>query len=87
MAREVYTDKEFIKFSKNHIFMRVFQDTDPQGKRLADKFEIDGVPTLIVLDSSGREVDRIIGAMSAPELIDELGMIFESAKHNRKYSI
>ncbi len=87
MAREVYTDKEFIKFSKNHIFLRFFQDTDPQGKRLSDKFEVDGVPTLIILDSSGREVDRILGAMSAPELIDELEMIFQSTKHDKKYSI
>jgi thioredoxin-related protein len=86
MAREVYTDKEFIRFSRSQVFMRVFQDTDPEGERLARKFRIDGVPTLIVLDSDGREVDRLLGAMSAPELIDELTFIFEGAKKPR-YSI
>ncbi len=53
MTREVYTDKEFIKFSQSQIFMRVFEDTDPEGARLARKFNVDGFPTLIILDSSG----------------------------------
>jgi thioredoxin-related protein len=86
MTREVYPDTEFIKFSRSQIFMRVMQDTDPQGERLARKYRIDGVPTLIILDSTGKEVDRIQGFMSAPELIEELQLIFEAAK-DEKYSI
>ncbi len=78
MTREVYTDNEFIKFSRSQIFMRVFQDTDPEGARLARRFKIEGFPTLIILDSSGNEVDRIVGAMSAKDLIEELDMIFHS---------
>jgi thioredoxin-related protein len=80
MTREVYTDKEFIKFSRSQIFMRVFEDTDPEGERLARRFKVRGFPTLIILDSKGREVDRILGAMSAQDLIEELKLIFESAK-------
>jgi thioredoxin-related protein len=80
MTREVYPDKEFIKFSRRQIFMRVFQDTDPLGARLARKFKIDGFPTLIILDSSGHEVDRIVGAMSAQDLIKELESIFQSSR-------
>jgi thioredoxin-related protein len=86
MTREVYPDTEFIKFSRSQIFMRVMQDTDPLGERLARKYRIDGVPTLIILDSAGKEVDRIQGFMSAPELIEELQLIFEAAK-DEKYSI
>jgi thioredoxin-related protein len=86
MTREVYPDSEFIKFSRSNIFMRVMQDTDPQGASLARKYKIDGVPTLIILDSSGKEVDRILGFVSAPELIEELQLIFEAAKEP-KYTI
>ncbi len=78
MTREVYTDNEFIKFSRSQIFMRVFQDTDPEGARLARRFKIEGFPTLIILDSSGHEVDRIVGAMNAQDLIEELQLIFHS---------
>ena len=69
MAREVYTDNEFIQFSRKYVLMRVFQDTDPQGDRLAARFKVDAFPTLIILDSSGREVDRLLGFRSAEDLM------------------
>jgi thioredoxin-related protein len=83
MTREVYTDKKFIEFSRKQVFLRVFEDTQPEGKRLARKYEISGFPTLIILDSEGHEVDRVIGAMPAEDLIEELQLIFESEKGGR----
>ena len=83
MTREVYTDEEFIKFSRSQVFMRVFEDTDPEGARLARKFKIDGFPTLIILDSAGHEVDRIEGAMDAQSLIEELESVFQDARQEK----
>ncbi len=83
MTREVYQDQEFTKFSRNQVFMRVFQDTDPEGARLARQFRIIGFPTLIILDSSGQEIDRIVGALSAEDLIEDLQSIFQAAKSER----
>lgn len=83
MTREVYTDKGFIEFSRSQVFMRVFEDTQPEGKRLARKYNVPGFPTLIILDSRGQEVDRIVGAMRAKDLIEELRLIFKSAKSER----
>jgi thiol:disulfide interchange protein len=80
MAREVYTDKKFIEFSRNQVFLRVFEDTQPEGKRLSERFGIVGFPTLIILNSRGQEVDRIIGALPAGDLIEELQIIFESER-------
>jgi thioredoxin-related protein len=84
MTREVYPDKELTEFSKSQIFMRFFSDTEPEGERLARKFGVKGFPTLIILDSKGNEVDRIIGERSAPDLIDELKDIFETARSRGK---
>jgi thioredoxin 1 len=84
MAREVYPDKKFTEFSKTQIFMRFFSDTDPEGARLARKFGVRGFPTLIILDSKGHVVDRIMGERTAPDLIDELQDIFESASTGGK---
>jgi thioredoxin-related protein len=86
MAREVYTDKKFIEFSKSQVFIRVMDDTSDEGKSLAKKFRIEGTPTFIVLDSSGKEIDRILGGMDAQEFIEELKEIFQSAK-SEKYKI
>ncbi|MBN1569717.1 MAG: thioredoxin family protein [Acidobacteria bacterium] len=83
MTREVYTDKEFIKFSRSQVFMRVFKDTEAEGERLARRFRVQGYPTLLVLNSRGEEVDRILGARSAKDLIRELKLIFEGAEDGR----
>jgi hypothetical protein len=87
MTREVYTNSRFIEFSRSHVFVRVFQDTEAQGARLAKKFGIPGFPTLIVLNPSGREVDRIIGFTSAPELIERLKEVFQEGKPDGRISI
>jgi thioredoxin-related protein len=83
MTREVYTDKRFIEFSRSQVFLRVFEDTQPEGERLARKFGVPGFPTLIILDFRGHEVDRIVGARRAQDLIEELHLIFNGAKGNR----
>jgi thiol-disulfide isomerase/thioredoxin len=87
MTREVYSDKEFINFSRSQIFIRVFQDTEPQGARLAEKFGIEGFPTLIVLNPSGHEVDRIEGFTSVPDLIDLLKEDFHEDRHEGRISL
>jgi thiol:disulfide interchange protein len=75
MTREVYTDKKFIEFTSKYVFIRLFQDTDPQGARLASRYRVEGFPTLIIFDSSGREVDRILGFRNAPDLIETIQSI------------
>ena len=86
MAREVYPDKDFIQFSRSYVWVRVMEDIDAEGARLARRFRIEGTPTLIVLNPSGREVDRIVGGRDAPDLIDELKEIIQSAQLGR-YSL
>ena len=82
MAREVYTNEEFIRYSHKFVFMRILEDQDPKGAALKKKFEVPGVPTLLIFDSRGREVDRIVGGRSAGDLMDELEEIFEFASEN-----
>ncbi len=72
MAREVYPNKEVIEISRKYIFMRLFADTDDEGARLAKRFQVRGYPTLIILDSRGREIDRIVGALGAHDLVEML---------------
>jgi hypothetical protein len=86
MAREVYTDKEFIQFSSKHVLVRIMEDTDAEGERIARRFRIEGTPTLVVLNSSGKEVGRILGGRDVLDLIDSLEEIMDSA-HPGKYTI
>ena len=59
--------------------MRILADKDPAGAELERRYRVEGTPTLLILDSKGREVDRIIGARPADTLIEELEFILEYA--------
>jgi thiol:disulfide interchange protein len=82
MAREVYTDERFIRFSSKFVFMRVLADKDPEGAELKNRYRVSGIPTLLILDSTGREVDRITGARPADLLIEELEVILKFASES-----
>ncbi len=86
MAREVYTNPKVIRYSRSMVFMRVFEDTEEEGARLARRFHIQGFPTLIILDSKGQEVDRILGFVGPEELIKALESTSKSGKP-KGYSI
>ena len=79
MAREVYTDKRFIEFSRKFVFMRVLADKDPEGAELANRYRVSGMPTFLILDSKGREIDRILGFRSAEEFMEILDLFLKYA--------
>ena len=82
MAREVYTDERLIQFSSKFVFMRVLADEDPEGADLKNRYRVSGIPTLLILDSKGREVDRLTGFRSADLLIEELEVILKFASES-----
>jgi thiol-disulfide isomerase/thioredoxin len=86
MTREVYTDAKFIEFSKSQVFIRVMEDKSDEGKRLANKYKIEGTPTLIIFDPSGKEIDRLVGGRGVQSLIEDLKKVFQSTK-SEKYKI
>jgi thioredoxin-related protein len=55
------------------------EDVDTEGRSLARRFDIEGTPTLLILNSSGKEIGRILGGMDPSDLIDEIEGIIESA--------
>jgi hypothetical protein len=87
MAREVYTDEKFIRFSDNFVFMRVLADQDPEGAELRDRYRVGPIPTLLILDSEGMEIDRIIGARPVDGLIEELELIFKYASESNRFRL
>jgi len=77
MVREVYPNDEFIEFSRSNVFMLLDADTDLEGVRLARRFRVVSYPTILIIDSRGREVDRLIGGRSAKGLIRDLKEVLD----------
>lgn len=66
-----FTDPEVIKASSSFATFKadMTKSLSPEVEALRNKFKIIGVPTVIILNSSGQEVSRITGFMPPEEFI------------------
>jgi len=55
--------------------MDMTDQDDPQVQKIAEKYEIEGLPTVIFLDSSGKEINRIIGFVTPQEFSQALAQL------------
>jgi thiol:disulfide interchange protein len=62
MDQTTFSDPEVVnRMSTDYVWLRLNAETDPYGVRMQQRFLISGFPTLLILDSSGREIDRLQG--------------------------
>ena len=91
LKKAVFEKPEFQEFAKNNL---VLMEVDfPQGKKLpkevseaneklSKKFEVEGFPTIVVLDSSGKELGRMVGyeGDDAKEYVAKLDKLIAKGK-------
>jgi thiol:disulfide interchange protein DsbD len=70
MARTTFVDAQVVQAAAAFDMLRadITEETD-HTKKLIEKFDVRGVPTVLVYDASGKEVERLIGYTSADELL------------------
>jgi len=77
MRKDVFSKKEFVeKASKKFILVEIdFPKADPELKKkhepLAERYKVEGFPTVVLLDSSGKEFTRFF-ASQFPKIEDFL---------------
>ena len=49
------------QMADNYVWLRLNAESDPEGIRMQREFFVSGFPTLLILDSSGQEIDRLQG--------------------------
>ncbi len=76
MARKVHPDPDFQDFTRTQVFMLVDAYKDPEGVKLAKRFNVRYFPTILVLTADGKEVERFTGGRTTKQLIDDLQLIF-----------
>jgi len=72
-----YPDKSVVKFAEQVVPLKI--DCDQQGK-IADKYGIQGTPTLLFLDENGKVMGSFVGFHPPKEFIDESMKILNSKK-------
>jgi protein disulfide-isomerase len=84
LRREVLNKPEFISWASSHVILlevdyprRKAQadDIKAQNERLKNQFNIDGYPTVVVMNADGKEVGRIVGYDGEKEWSQELQKI------------
>jgi thiol:disulfide interchange protein DsbD len=83
MDREVFTDPEIMKLSRNFETLRVdLTRIHPDQKKLLEKYEIKGVPTVIFLNREGVELKhlRIECIVSKTDFLNRMRAVLEPKK-------
>ena len=62
MDQTTFSDPEVVRqVAADYVWLRLNAETDPAGARLQQQFFVAGFPTVLILDSKGREIDRLQG--------------------------
>lgn len=86
MAKKVFSKKEFVeKASEDYVLVHLdFPNGDEELKKknepYAEKYEIEGFPTIVLLDSEGEEFDRFV-ASSFPDMEKFLAKLSQSLEN------
>jgi thioredoxin-related protein len=75
LDQDVYTNPKFVQYMKNHVMLKVDSEDNGKGTHFAEKYQVTGLPTLLVLDSNGGLINRITGFMFADSLIGQIDKI------------
>jgi thiol:disulfide interchange protein len=57
-----FRDAEVASLLQNRV-VAVSLDVDNEGRELSSRYRVDGLPTILLLDADGREIDRLPGYM------------------------
>jgi len=75
LEKEVYTDPKFESFLQGFIPLRLNVEDRADGSRVAASYSVDSLPSILILDSEGKLLNRIGGFMDAKDLITEINTI------------
>jgi thioredoxin-related protein len=83
LEKEVYTDSKFETFLQGFIPLRLDVEDGADGSRVAASYGVDSLPSILILDSDGKLLNRIGGFMDANELTNEINVIQELIKEEK----
>jgi thiol:disulfide interchange protein len=70
LDREVFADEQVAAAAKGVVAVRL--DAEKEGEKLAERFGVDGFPTVLFLDADGKLVKRVNGYVDRDEMLEVL---------------
>lgn len=72
LDKDTYSDKGVIDFAEQNLISIKIDAEKNDGPEQKKKYRVRGYPTILLLDHSGNELDRIVGYRPPKEFLDEL---------------
>ena len=75
MDNDTYSDERIIKYASENLISIKIDAEKGSGPEQKKKYRVRGYPTILLLDSFGNEIDRIVGYRPPDEFMAELARI------------
>jgi len=72
METQTWTNSKVVQLTQQYVFLRLNGEKERDGIELAERFQVDGYPTVMLLNADGTEFDRFEGFMSADRFLNRL---------------
>lgn len=71
LDKQTFSDKRVIELSKKFVMIKadMTKTLSEETVKIANKFNIVGMPTVLIIDSKGNELERLTGFVNADEFI------------------
>lgn len=73
LDREVFGDARVAEAARELVAVRV--NAEKGGEKVADRFGVQGYPTVLFVDGSGKVVKRVDGYVDVPEMLEILAAL------------
>jgi len=88
LKREVLNRRDFQKWADSRLVLlevdyprkKQAQETIAQNERLKETFNVDGYPTVLIMNADGKELGRVVGYDGAKEWSDEVRKLVDGTK-------
>jgi thioredoxin-related protein len=80
LDEEVYTNAEFIRYMDSFVGLKLNAEDEGIGSKVAEQFRVEGFPTILVFDKTGKLLGKVEGYLEAKEMIQEVNKILESGE-------
>ena len=67
LDREVFGDRRVAEAARDLVAVRV--NAEKGGEKVAERFDVQGYPTVLFVDGSGKVVKRVDGYVDVPEML------------------
>lgn len=75
--REIFEKQKFVDFSRNQVYLKLDTEDGGEGTELASRFGVASLPTILVMDADGKEMDRIPGFLPIDDFMAALQQILD----------